>query len=68
MVAQGASLGEAIRSIGVAGVAHHRWRTEFGGLKLDQVERLEELEQENARLRRAVSDLSLDKMIMSEAL
>jgi cell division protein FtsB len=44
-----------------------RWRKEFGGLKLDQVKRLKELENENARLRRAVSDLTLDKMILAEA-
>ena len=68
MVAQGAALGEAIRSIGVSEVTYHRWRNEFGGLKLDQVKRLKELEQENTRLRRAVSDLTLDKMILSEAL
>ena len=68
MVAQGTTLAEAIRSIGVAEVTYHRWRNEFGGLKLDQVRRLKELEQENARLRRAVSDLTLDKMILSEAM
>lgn len=67
MVAQGTTLAEAIRSIGVAEVTYHRWRNEFGGLKLDQVKRLKELEQENARLRRAVSDLTLDKMILAEA-
>ena len=67
MVAQGATLAEAIRSIGVAEVTYHRWRNEFGGLKLDQVKRLKELEQENARLRRAVSDLTLDKLILQEA-
>ena len=64
MVAQGASLGEAIRGVGVAEVTHHRWRNEFGGLRLDQVRRLKELEQENTRLRRAVSDLTLDKLIL----
>lgn len=67
MVAQGTALGEAIRSIGVAEVTYHRWRNEFGGLKLDQVKRLKELEQENTRLRRAVSDLTLDKLILQEA-
>jgi len=44
-----------------------RWRKEFGGLKVDQIKRLKELENENARLRRAVSDLTLDKMILAEA-
>ena len=46
---------------------HYRWRTEFGGLKLDQVKRLKELERENARLRKAVSDLTLEKLILREA-
>ena len=68
MVAQGTTLAEAIRSIEVAEVTYHRWSNEFGGLNLDQVRRLKELEQENARLRRAVSDLTLDKMILSEAM
>jgi hypothetical protein len=49
-------------------VTYHRWRNEYGGLKLDQVKRLKELEQENARLRRAVSDLTLDKLILQESL
>ena len=67
MTAQGTLLAEAIRSIGVSEVTYHRWRNEFGGLKLDQVKRLKALERENARLRRAVSDLTLDKMILAEA-
>ncbi len=65
--AQGKSMAEAIRSIGVAEVTYYRWRAEYGGLKGDQVKRLKELETENARLRRAVSDLTLDKMILAEA-
>ena len=68
MTAQGTSLAEAIRSIGVSEVTYHRWRNEFGGLKLDQVKRLKELELENSRLRKAVSDLTLDKLILAEAL
>jgi cell division protein FtsB len=48
-------------------VTYSRWKQEFGGLKTDQVKRLKELEQENARLRRAVSDLTLDKLILAEA-
>lgn len=68
MTAQGVPLGEAIRSIGVSEVTYHRWRNEFGGLKLDQVKRLKELEVENGRLRKAVSDLTLDKLILTEAL
>jgi transposase-like protein len=65
--AQGKSMAEAIRSIGVTEVTYYRWRAEYGGLKGDQVKRLKELETENARLRRAVSDLTLDKMILAEA-
>ncbi len=64
---QGKSMSEAIRSIGVTEVTYYRWRSEYGGLKGDQVKRLKELETENARLRRAVSDLTLDKMILVEA-
>lgn len=64
---QGKSMAEAIRSIGVTEVTYYRWRSEYGGLKSDQVKRLKELEAENARLRRAVSDLTLDKMILVEA-
>ena len=65
--AQGKSMAEAIRSIGVTEVTYYRWRAEYGGLKGDQVKRLKELEAENARLRRAVSDLTLEKMILAEA-
>ena len=61
---RGKSMAEAIRSIGVTEVAFYRWRTEYGGLKGDQVKRLKELETGNARLRRKVSDLTLDKMTL----
>jgi len=64
---QGASMVDAIRQIGVSEVTFYRWRREYGGLKADQLRRLKELEKENQRLRRAVSDLTLDKMILSEA-
>jgi putative transposase len=64
---QGQSMAEAIRSIGVTEVTYYRWRQEFGGLKSDQVKRLKALEAENSRLRRAVSDLTLDKLILQEA-
>ncbi len=52
---------------GVSEVTYYRWRQEFGGLKSDQVKRLKDLEAENTRLRRAVSDLTLDKVILQEA-
>jgi putative transposase len=58
---------DAIRSIGVTGVTYYRSRNEYGGLKSDQVKRLKDLETENARLRKAVSDLTLDKLILQEA-
>jgi len=67
LTSQGQSVSEAIRSIGVSEVTYYRWRQEFGGLKSDQVKRLKALETENNRLRRAVSDLTLDKLILQEA-
>jgi putative transposase len=67
LTAQGRTIAEAIRQIGVTEVTYYRWRSEYGGLKSDQIKRLKELEAENARLRRAVSDLTLDKMILKEA-
>jgi transposase-like protein len=68
LLRQGKTVGEAVKTIGVTEATYHRWRNEYGGLKLDQVKRLKELESENSRLRRAVSDLTLDKMIPNEAL
>ena len=67
LVSQGRGVADAIRAIGVTEVTYYRWRREFGGLKSGQVKRLKELEAENARLRRAVSDLTLDKQILAEA-
>ena len=67
LMSQGRPVAEAVRSIGVTEVTYYRWRQEYGGLKGDQVKRLKELEAENARLRRAVSDLTLDKQILREA-
>ena len=67
LVSQGKSIAEAVRAISVTEVTYYRWRQEFGGLKSDQVKRMKDLEAENARLRRAVSDLTLDKMILKEA-
>jgi len=67
LVSQGQSVADAVRAIGVTVVTYYRWRQEYGGLKSDQVKRMKDLEAENARLRRAVSDLTLDKMILAEA-
>src|SRR5712692_4122277 len=67
LMSQGKPTSEAVRAIGVTEATYYRWRQEYGGLKGDQVRRLKELEAENARLRRAVSDLTVEKLIMTEA-
>jgi len=67
LLSQGRTTGEVCRQLGVSEQSYYRWRKEFGGLKVDQAKRLKELEKENARLRRAVSDLTLDKLILKEA-
>lgn len=67
LASQGIGVADAIRQIGVSEVTYYRWRQEFGGLKTEQVRRLKDLETENARLRRAISDLTLDKLILQEA-
>ncbi|SFL64077.1 Transposase [Loktanella salsilacus] len=64
---QGKSVQEGVRQIGVTVQTYYRWRKEYGGMSRDQLKRLKELEAENTRLRRAVSDLTLDKMILAEA-
>lgn len=67
LTSQGQSVADAVRSIGVTEVTYYRWRQEYGGLKSDQVKRLKALETENGQLRRAISDLTLDKLILQEA-
>ena len=67
LTGQGKSIGEAVKTIAVTETTYFRWRAEYGGLKSDQVRRLKDLELENTRLRRAVSDLTLDKLILTEA-
>ena len=64
---QGATIAEAERQIGVTQQTFYRWRKLNGGMQRPQLARLKELEKENLRLRRAVSDLTLDKLILSEA-
>ena len=64
---QGKSIADAVRQIGVTQQTYYRWRKEYGGMSRDQLKRLKELETENTRLRRAVSDLTPDKMILTEA-
>jgi hypothetical protein len=56
-----------VKTIAVTETTYFRWRAEYGGMKSDQVKRLKELEVENTRLRRAISDLTLDKLILTEA-
>src|SRR3712207_3019477 len=67
LISQGQSIADAIRAIGVGEVTCYRRRQEFGGLKSDQVKRLKDPEAENARLRRAVAELTPDKQILQEA-
>ncbi|NJO33758.1 MAG: IS3 family transposase [Rhodospirillales bacterium] len=67
LTSQGSSIAEGAKAIGVTEATYFRWRKEFGGLKTDQVKRIKELEAENLRLRKAVSDLTLDKLILKEA-
>ena len=64
---QGRSIADEVRQIGLTQNTYYRWRKEYGGMNRDQLKRLKALEAENQRLRRAVSDLTLDKMILAEA-
>lgn len=64
---QGISIADAVRQIGVTQQTYYRWRKLYGGMGREQLKRLKELKKENLRLRRAVSDLTLDKLILTEA-
>ena len=64
---QGMTIADAARQIGMTEQTYYRWRKQYGGMSRDQLKRLKEVEQENQRLRRAVSDLTLDKQILAEA-
>lgn len=66
-LAQGRTVGEICRELGISEASFYRWRSEYGGLKVDQALRLKDLERENARLKRAVAELTLDKLILKEA-
>jgi len=66
-LAQGVSVGEVVRQLGVTQVTYYRWRKKYGGMKVDQAKRLKELEKENARLKRLLADAELDKAILKEA-
>ncbi len=67
LLSQGMKTGEICRQIGISEQTYYRWRREYGGLKVSQARRLKDLEKENARLRKAVSDLTIDKLILKEA-
>ena len=67
LLSQGAQVAEVCRKLGVSEQTYYRWRKEYGGMRVDQAKRLKELEQENARLKKLVADLSLDNLILKEA-
>ena len=67
LLGQGQTVAQVIKSIEVSDVTYYRWRKEYGGMNTSQAKKLKELEKENTRLRRAVSDLTLDKLILKEA-
>ena len=64
---QGMVIAQAAHEVSTTEQTYYRWRKQYGGMSRNQLKRLKELEQENSRLRRAVSDLTLDKMILTEA-
>ena len=66
-LSQGETVDLICRSLGISEQIYYRWRREYGGLKMDQAKRLQELEKENQRLRKAVSNLTLEKLILKEA-
>ena len=63
---QGKTVAETVKQFGVTEQTFYRWRKEYGGMRVDQAKRLKELEAENARLKRAVADLTVDKQILKE--
>lgn len=66
-LSQVASVTEVVRALQVSEVTYYRWRKEYSGMRVDQAKRLKGVERENARLRKAVTDLTLDKLILEEA-
>ncbi len=67
-VGQGKTAGQACKQVGITEQTYYRWRKEYGGLEINQARRLKDLEKENARLKKMVADLSLDKDILNEAI
>lgn len=66
LIGQGRNMESVLREIDVTANTYYRWRKEYGGMGTDQARRLKDLEQENARLKRVVADLSLDNLILKE--
>ena len=66
-LANGKAVGMVSRELGISEQTYYRWRQEFGGMKVDQARRFKELEKENARLKRAVANLTVDKLMLEEA-
>lgn len=66
-LAKGTAVGQVCKELGVTEPTYYRWRTEYGGMKLDQARRLKDLEKENARLKRLLAEAELDKAILREA-
>jgi transposase-like protein len=67
LLSQGSTVGEVSRRLGVTDQTYYRWRKEYGGMRVEQAKRLQELEKENSRLKRLVADISLDNAILKEA-
>ncbi len=67
LLSQGSTVGEASRKLGVTEQTYYRWRKEYGGMRVAQAKRLQELEKENTRLKKLVADVSLDNAILKEA-
>ena len=67
LLGQGKTVREVCKALGVTDQTYYRWRKAYGGMRVDQAKRLKELEAENARLKRAVADLTVDKLILKEA-
>ena len=67
LLSQGSTVGEASRKLGVTEQTYYRWRKEYGGMRVEQAKRLQELEKENSRLKKLEADVSLDNAILKEA-
>ncbi len=66
MLHEGKSIVEACRALGISDATYYKWRKEYGGMQVSQAKRLKELEQENSRLKKAVANLTVDKLILQE--